>query len=325
MPIRRVGLVLLLFLMVRVPATAQIAPAATAKAPEGQSAIRVNVNLVDLPVSVTNSRGQFVSGLAQGNFRIYEDGRAQKITIFDDEDIPATVGLLVDHSGSMRPILPEVTAAVIAFAQSSNPNDEMFVVDFNDIVSLELPAAIPFTSNFRELEKAVSEVRAEGRTALNDAIMVALDQLHSAHHDRQALIIVSDGGDNASKNKFAQVLSEARASKASIYSIGILGATEADQNPGMLEKLTKATGGKAYFPHSVSEVAAICAQIARDIREQYILGYSPSSADLEGSYRKIEVKVDAPNHERLHVRTRAGYELPPKLTPHSPVSAPGTS
>ena len=323
MPIQRIGFVLSLVLLAAAPVISQTAPA---KGAEGQSTIRVNVNLVNVPVSVTDSQGQFVSGLARRDFRIFEDGSPQNITLFQEGDIPATVGLLVDHSGSMRPILPEVSAAATAFARSSNPKDEMFVVDFNDMVSLELPAAVPFTSDVRQLEKAVSEGSVEGRTALNDAIAVGLDQLRSAHRDRQALIIVSDGGDNASKHKFAEVLSEARASKASIYSIGIFGPSQADQNPGVLEKLAKATGGKAYFPQSVSEVAAICAQIARDIREQYTLGYSPSETNLEGAYRKIEVKVDAPNHARLHVRTRAGYVVSqpkPKPTPPSAVTAAG--
>ena len=324
MPIQRTGLVLSLLLMGAAPANAQTAPSEPAKGAETQSAIRVNVNLVDVPVSVTNSQGQFISGLAQGNFRVYEDGHPQKITIFEDEDIPVTVGLLVDHSGSMRPILLEVNAAVVAFAQSSNPKDEMFVVDFNDIVSLELPASIPFTSDVRQLEKAVSGVRADGKTALDDAILVALDHLRYAHRDRQALIIVSDGGDNASKHNFTQVLSEARTSKASIYSIGIFGVNEADQNPRMLEKLAKATGGKAYFPPSVNDVASICTQIAHDIREQYMLGYSPSNGAMGGSYRKIEVKVDGPNHERLHVRTRAGYMSPPRSTSPSSVGTTGT-
>src|SRR5579864_6871642 len=167
MPTQRIGIVLSLFLLAAVPVMAQTAPA---KGAGGQSTIRVNVNLVNLPVSVTNSQGQFVSGLARGDFRIFEDGRPQNITLFEEGDIPATVGLLVDHSGSMRSILPEVSAAATAFARSSNPKDEMFVVDFNDIVSLELPAAVPFTSDVRQLEKAVAGGTVEGRTALNDAI-----------------------------------------------------------------------------------------------------------------------------------------------------------
>ena len=325
MDIQRTGILLFLFVAVIVYAAGQTAPAAGAKMDVDQVPIRVNVSLVNLPVSVTNLQGQFVTGLTQGNFQVYEDGQLQKISSFEDEDIPATVGLLVDHSGSMGAILPEVSAAGVAFAKSSNPKDELFVVDFNDIVSLQLPAAKPFTSDTRELEKAVSEVKAEGRTALYDAILVALHQLRSAQSERQSLIVVSDGGDNASKHKFAQVLTEARASKASIYTIGIFVENQADQNPGVLEKLAKTTGGQAFFPRSMNEVSSICSQIARDIREQYTLAYSPSRPDSDGGYRKIEVKVHAASHEKLHVRTRAGYQPGPKTLPSFAAGAQGSS
>jgi len=282
---------------------------------ETQSAtIRVNTNLVDLPVSVTDSHGQFMSGLPRESFHIYENGRPQKISLFEDGDVPATVGLVVDHSGSMHSILPEVSAAAVAFAQSSNPKDEMFVVDFNDIVTLALPGAVPFTSDVRQLERAVSGVRAEGRTALNDASFVAFNQLRSAHHDRQALIVVSDGGDNASKHNFSQMLAAAKNSKATIYAIGIFGANEADKNPGMLEKLARTSGGRVYFPQSAVEVTTICMQIARDIREEYTLGYNPASLAGGGAYRRLEVKVDSPRHERLRVRARAGYVTKPEST-----------
>ena len=307
-----------------VSSVAQKDAAASVKGGGKNSVISVNVSLVDLPVSVTDSHGNFVSGLSRENFQVYEDKQAQKIANFADEDIPTTVGLIVDHSGSMREKLPQVGAAVAAFARSSNPKDEMFVVNFNDIVSLELPAATPFTSDIRLLQKAVLGVSAEGRTALNDAIITALGQLRSGHRERQALIIVSDGGDNASKHKFAEVLAEARRSKAIIYSIGIFSPDEAEQNPGMLEKLAKATGGQTFFPHSINEVTSICTQIARDIREQYALGYIPSGAEVAGSYRKIDVKVVAPNRAKLHVRTRAGYVVPPKMA-SSPAITSGKS
>ncbi len=188
-----------------------------------------------------------MSGLPRESFHVYENGHPQQISLFEDGDVPATVGLVVDHSGSMHSILPEVSAAAVAFAQSSNPKDEMFVVDFNDIVTLALPGAVPFTSDVRQLEKAVSGVRAEGRTALNDALFVAFNQLRSAHRDRQALIVVSDGGDNASKHNFSQILAAAKNSKATIYAIGIFGANEADKNPGDAREAGEDVGGKSLF------------------------------------------------------------------------------
>jgi Ca-activated chloride channel family protein len=303
---------------------AQSTPAAAPQGEKAASRISVNSNLVDLPVKVTDRQGRFVSDLKKENFRVYEDGRVQEITLFENGDIPATVGLVVDHSGSMLAKLPEVSAAAIAFARSSNPQDEMFVVNFNDFVSLELPANIPFTSDVHMLEKAVSNVTARGRTALNDAISAALDQLQWAHHERQALIIVSDGGDNASKHTFAQVLAQAQRSKAVIYSIGILDVDDnREQNPGALKKLAKATGGEAFFPGSAKEVASICQQVARDIRQQYTLGYAPASAGARDVYRKIEVQVVAPSHEKLRVRTRAGYIVPAMSAPPLPAKSGG--
>ena len=160
-----------------------------------------------------------------------------------------TVGLIVDHSRSMGPKLPEVAAAVSAFAQSSNPQDEMFVVDFNDDVSVELLDGKPFTNDPHELEKAVSAVSARGRTALYDAVAEGLNHLQFGHWDKKALIIVSDGGDNASRHKFSQVLALAQRSQVVIYSIGLVDANE-EENPNVLRRLCKDTGGIAYFPTS---------------------------------------------------------------------------
>jgi Ca-activated chloride channel family protein len=304
--------------------SAQSAPAAVPQGEQAASKISINSNLVDLPVKVTDRQGRFVADLKKENFRVYEDGRIQEITLFESGDIPATVGLIVDHSGSMHTKLLEVNAAAIAFSQSSNPQDEMFVVNFNDFVSLGLPANIPFTSDIRKLGKAVSNVTAKGRTALNDAILAALDQFHWAHRERQALIIVSDGGDNASKHTFAQVLAQAQRSKAVIYSICILDVDdEGEQNPGALKKLAKATGGEAFFPGSAKEVASICQQVARDIRQQYTLGYAPTSAGTRDAYRRIEVQVIAPGRERLRVRTRGGYVVPAISAPPLPKKSGG--
>lgn len=189
--------------------------------PDGQSAISVKTEVVVLPVSVTDASGNFISGLSQRNFRVYEDGRLQTLTSFREGDTPVTVGLIVDHSRSMGPKLAEVATAVAAFASSSNPEDEMFVVDFNDDVSVELMEGEPFSNDPRELAKAVSAVRARGRTALYDAVSEGLIHLQLGHWDKKALIIVSDGGDNASQQKYSQILTLAQRSQVTIYSIGL--------------------------------------------------------------------------------------------------------
>ncbi len=267
--------------------------------------------LVVLPVRVTGANGDFVSGLAQEEFRVYEDGRPQAITFFEQEDTPVTVGLVVDHSRSMGPKLPAVAAAVSAFAQSSNPKDEMFVVDFSDNVSVELPGGKPFTSNPGELARAVSEVSARGMTALYDAVAEGLKHLQLGGAEKKALVIVSDGGDNASGRKYAEVLELAHRSNAVIYAIGLVGARE-EEDPGVLRRLCKDTGGLAFFPSEEQSVSEISASIARDLREQYTIGFVPEKS-YDDSFRKIRVEVRASGRGRLQARTRSGYfATPPK-------------
>jgi Ca-activated chloride channel homolog len=275
-----------------------------------QATISVETALVVLPVRVTGANGDFVTGLTQDQFRVYEDGRRQTITLFRQEDTPVTVGLVVDHSRSMGPKLSSVAAAVSAFAKSSNPDDEMFVVDFSDSVSLELPGGKPFTSNARELSQAVSAVSARGMTALYDAVAKGLDHLQLGHSDKKALIIVSDGGDNASGRKYADVLELARRSQAVIYAIGLFGASE-EENPSVLRRLCKDTGGLAFFSTGGQSVSEMSASIARDLREQYTIGFAPEKKS-DGTFRKIHVEVTAPGRGKLMVRTRSGYFLAPQ-------------
>ena len=270
------------------------------------SAILVKSELVALPVRVTDVNGNVVSGLAQEAFSVFEDGHLQKLTLFEQEDAPVTVGLVVDHSRSMGPKLSEVAAAVYAFAHSSNPQDEMFVVDFNDDVWLQILGGKPFTSNARDLEAAISAVSARGRTALYDAVAEGLNHLRLGHCEKKALIIVSDGGDNASHQKFSQILALAQHSQVLIYSIVLQGEGQ-EENPGALRRLSKSTGGTSYFPNSAETIASISALIARDLRDQYTLGFAPEAHTRNASYRKIQVKVSVPGRTKLHVRYRPGY------------------
>lgn len=272
-----------------------------------QTTFEVTTELVVLPVNVTDASGNFVSGLMSQNFRVYEDGRPQEITLFEREDLPVTVGLIVDHSRSMGPKLAAVTTAVSSFAHSSNPEDEMFVVDFGDRVWPEFSGGQPFTSDVKVLENAVASVAAQGQTALYDAVYEGLDRLHLGHREKKALIIVSDGGDNASRRKYSDVLALARQSQAVIYSIGLVGGTGEEENPRVLERLCKDTGGLAFFPRTVDMVTEISIRIARDLRQQYTLGYAPEKKISTTAFRKIEVKVSAPGRGKIHVRTRPGY------------------
>jgi Ca-activated chloride channel homolog len=278
----------------------------TAPNPAAPATISVNSELVALPVRVTDSKGNVVSGLTLQDFTVLEDGRPQKLTLFQQEDAPVTVGLVVDHSRSMGPKLPGVIAAVSAFAHSSNPQDEMFVVDFNDDVWLQILGGKPFTHSADDLEKEIDAVSARGRTALYDAVAEGLNHLRFGHCEKKALIIVSDGGDNASHQKFSQILDLAQRSQVLIYSI-ILEGDGQEENPGALRKLSKSTGGISYSPSSKETIASISALIARDLRDQYTLGFAPEKATYGASFRKIQVQVSSPGRGKLHVRYRPGY------------------
>lgn len=286
----------------------QSAPASDATQPD-QSAIHISSDLVDLPVSVTDHKGNFVEHLTQQDFHVLEDGKPQTIALFEPQDLPVTVGLVVDHSGSMRSKLPEVSAAGAAFAKSSNPQDHLFVVNFNEIVSLMLPASVSFTSDPEELEKAIGGASAHGETALYDAVIDALKHLDESKQQRQALILVTDGGDNASRHTFGQVLAAAMKSKALIYCVAIYDPSDEDAKPRELIKLGKVTGGEAYFPENATDVTNIIQQIAQTLRKEYMVGFVPPEQGPR-SWRTIRVEVSAPGKHRLSVRTRSGYLFP---------------
>ena len=268
--------------------------------------ISVDVNLVVLQVTVRDKKG-FVSDLHEGDFKVFEDGVRQSIRLFRHEDVPVTVGLVVDHSGSMRPKLTDVIAATRTFVRSSNPEDQMFVVNFNDKVTLGLPTGMRFTDRPEELERAISGTQAVGMTTLYDAVVAALELLQTGNHEKKALIVISDGGDNASKHHLAAVLKTAEQSSALVYTIGIFDDADPDQNPAVLRRFAQATGGEAYFPGKPDEVVSICERIARDIRNQYTIGYAPSKTAAPGAYRKIGVEAAAAGHGKLSVRARTGY------------------
>jgi VWFA-related protein len=288
----------------------------------GSYAIRTNVDLVVLHATVRDHKGAPVPGLLKENFQVYEDKAPQQIESFSHEDVPVTVGLVVDNSGSMRPKRTDVIAAAMAFVRSSNPADQMFVVNFNEHVSLGLPAALPFTNNAAQLETALSRNAISGMTALYDAIATGLEQLQKGKWDKKVLIVVSDGGDNASKRNLAQVLSMVNQSNAVIYTLGIFDETDEDRNPRVLSQLSRASGGEAFFPKTLQEILPICEQVAQEIRSQYSIAFVPTNRKQDGAYRTIDVKAYAPSGgRRLSVITRAGFSVPSSL--HSSGGNPG--
>jgi VWFA-related protein len=286
-----------------------VAPAASAPQKPGSSAdpfqISVNLNLVVLPVTVRDKKGGLPENLQQQDFEVFEDGTRQNIRLFRHEDIPVTAGLVIDHSGSMQKKMPDVLTAARTFVRLSNREDQMFVANFDERVTLGLPAARPFTNREEELRAAIEKAPVSGETALYDAIGKALDHLRTGRSEKKVLIVISDGGDNASTSGLPAVLKKADEAGAVIYAIGIYGPEDSDSNPGVLRRIAKETGGEAFFPEDSSQVAGICEGIAREIRRQYTIGYVPEGTRPSGRHAiRVTARADG---RQLVVRTRAGY------------------
>ena len=221
------------------------------------------------------------------------------------------VGLVVDNSGSMRRKLPEVVAAAGAFAESSNPEDQMFVVHFNENVSLGLPSGEAFVTGPDKLHAAMLRIHAMGQTALYDAIAAGLEHIRESPLQKKILIVVSDGGDNASKRLFPAVLAMVQHSDVIVYTVGLFDEYDLDRNPGVLRQLAKASGGEALFPEEIPEVTNVLKAVSRDIRNQYTLGYVPTNGKWNRAYRSVRVKLTGPHADRWIARTRLGYFATP--------------
>jgi len=306
------GLALVLFLLLIVLPGAAFLPARGTfqGSQDPQNPIRLNVDLVVLHATVQNRDHVLVSGLGKDDFQVYEDGVRQQIDSFSHEDIPVTVGLVIDNSGSMRPKRDEVIAAALAFARSSNPEDQIFVVNFNEKVSFGLPGGTPFADKSVPLAVALSKIATNGMTALYDGVAAGLEHLKMGNRDKKVLIVISDGGDNASRHKLAEVMTMAVQAEAIIYTLGIFDESDEDRNPRVLKQIAKTTGGEAFLPESLKEIVPICERIARDIRNQYTLAYISTNLKQDGNYRTIQVKAGGGGRGNLSVRTRAGYRAP---------------
>jgi len=278
-----------------------------AQAPEGNLVISMDVRRVVLYVTVRDGNARYVGDLDKPDFSIKEDGAPQQILSFRRDDVPAAIGLLVDNSQSMLNKYTEVLAAAKAFIRLSNEGDEMFILHFNDDLQLGLPTNLPFTSDRTELDKALDRMSQSGKTALYDAIDMGLKHLERSMLTKKALIVISDGGDNVSTHKSAEVVKAAGLSGALFYGIGIYDPMDGDANPGVIRRLAQETGGESHFPKDPHELTELSQTIARDLRSQYTLSYSPSNSNYDGKFRRIEVKVNDPQHRKLIVRTRTGY------------------
>jgi VWFA-related protein len=257
-------------------------------------------------VFVTDRPDRYVSDLTRDQFAIYDNGRRVPVEFFSSEDTPVTVGLVIDTSSSMRQKLGEVVVAALAFARASNPNDEVFALSFSDDVREPIPhQRFLAASDLGGLNRALTSLVAEGRTSLYDALLEGLDRLAAGTRPRRVLLLVSDGGDNASAATLDRVLERARASNAAIYTIGLFDDLDADRNPGVLKKLASATGGERYLPRSAGPLLSACQHIAREIRSGYTIGYVPP--DHDGTFHRVRVEVTPADKRKLTVRTRPGY------------------
>ena len=270
------------------------------------SVLSVETSLVTLAITVVDRHGEFVAGLRPQHFVVYDDGEPRPIEFFTTEDLPATIGLVIDSSGSMRGKREQVTAAGMAFVALSHPLDELFTLNFNELVWPGLPPALAFTANPDQLREALADAPAQGMSALYDAVDRALTQLEDGTRDRKALIVVGDGGDNASARSLDHVMERARRSKAVIYTVTLFDPDDHDARPRVLKRLARATGGEAFTPRAASDVVRSFEQIARELRSGYTIGINPPDM-ADGGFRSIRVVVDAGDGRQLVARTRAGY------------------
>jgi VWFA-related protein len=280
-------------------------------APAGQppATFHAETRLVVLYATVKNGRGELVTNLDRNAFTVYENGKRQPITIFRRDDIPVSLGLLIDNSGSMRPLRSKVEAAALAFVRASNPQDEAFVLNFADKPRID----VPLTSDVRALESRIARVDAIGGTAMRDAVDMAETYVRQhATRERKVLLVITDGNDNASMTTMERVQQEAGRSDTVIYAIGLFGQADpamAKRGRHELDQLTGRTGGTAYYPSGIDEIDAVALDLAQQIRHQFTIAYAPVNQALDGSYRKIHVEVAGPG--RLVVRARPGYRAMP--------------
>lgn len=304
------------------------AGAAVAPAQEQSDAtFRADTRLVILHATVADRNGRLINDLPKEAFTVLENGTPQTLKIFRREDVPVSMGLIIDNSGSMRDKRQKVATAALRLVKESNPQDEVFIVNFNDEAYLDQP----FTSDIQKLEEALTRIDSRGGTAMRDAISMSIDYLkEKGKRDKKVLLVVTDGDDNTSSavNTLERLVTKAHESEVLIYCIGLLNEEErgkAKRAQRAMKALAEASGGAAYFPKEVTDIDALASQVAHEIRNQYILAYTPSEQSLDGSFRRIQVIAKGPG--RPTVRTRSGYyatkdqKAPAKAVPPASSSA----
>jgi Ca-activated chloride channel homolog len=276
---------------------------------------RAGTQLVDLAVSVLDKNGKPISGIPRSAFQVFENNISQPIKVFRAEDAPVSIGIVIDNSGSMRDKRARVAAAALALVKSSNTQDEEFIVDFNDDTYLDQP----FTNDIKKLETTLARIDSQGGTAMRDAISLSIDYMkQAATRERKVLLVVTDGNDNSSNIELEPLVRKAQESEVLIYCIGLLSEEDAHDRKSAqhaLKELAEASGGQDYYPKDLAEVEKITPEVAHEIRNQYILAYSPTNPSLDGTYRQIKVKLTG--YGNATVRTRNGYYASP-VSPRKP-------
>lgn len=284
---------------------ASLAFVPAARAQDDPAVFRADARLVVLHATVVDRSGTLVTDLPRTAFHTFEDGVEQELKVFRREDVPVSLGIIVDNSASMKGKRARVEAAARNLVAASNPEDEVFVINFNDDVYRD----VDFTGDLRKIAQGLARIDSRGGTAMRDAIQAGVRYAKAkGRHDKRVLVVVTDGDDNMSEASLDELLREAQQREVLIYAIGLLSEEEheaARRARQALDAITKATGGLVWYPKDVDEVSRIALHVAHDLRNQYILGYSPKNTALDGRYRQIKVSANGPNHPA--VRTRTGY------------------
>lgn len=300
--------------------TVQVPAVAPGEAPSSQTGdvyiFKKEVDEVTLHATVVDQNNRLITDLGRNDFQVFEDGQPQKIVSFRREDIPVAMGIVIDNSGSMRDKRPAVNAAAISLVKSSNPQDKVFIVNFNEEYFLDQD----YTASIPKLDDALQRIEARGGTALYDATVASSDHLKkSGPLEKKVLLVVTDGEDNASRESLEQAIRTLQAENGpTVYTIGILGDEHSKRAKRALREMAEETGGVAFFPKDVSEVDAITQQIAHDIRNQYTIVYKPSKPQSAGGYRTVKVEAIAKGYKHLQVRTRSGYYAGEKSAQSTP-------
>jgi Ca-activated chloride channel family protein len=293
------------------------------QAPQSQSGekgytIGVNVDLVLMYTSVFDKNGKFISGLKKENFKVYEDGVEQKVSTFSQEDVPVSMGILLDLSGSMRGKIEQVNRAALAFIKASNPQDQVFLIGFNDQVEL----LQDFTSDIDEITDALDNTVVTGGTALYDAIYLGVQKSHSGSKPKKAVVVITDGEDRDSYYKLDELIAKVQESDVQAFCVGFLNPvgdkglfghwskSVPEKAHDALQKIAEETGGKAFFPDKITDIHTVVSEIASELRSQYSIGYFSSNSARDGSFRRVKIDLPGSNPSTTHVRYRRGYYAP---------------